>query len=72
MSWLQQEYDAMLAYVRASRVPDSSAPILIAGEPERQARAQRLADGIVISEGEWRKITDAGCSLGMSAAFFAA
>ncbi|MEM0675372.1 malate/lactate/ureidoglycolate dehydrogenase [Dickeya oryzae] len=72
MSWLQQEYDAMLAYVRASRVPDQSAPILIAGEPERQARTQRLTDGIVISEGEWRKITDAGCSLGMSAAFFAA
>ncbi|MGM3192850.1 malate/lactate/ureidoglycolate dehydrogenase [Dickeya dadantii subsp. dieffenbachiae] len=72
MAWLKQEYDAMLAYVRASRSPDPAVPILIAGEPERQARRQRQAEGIAISDGEWRKITDAGCSLGMPAAFFTA
>ncbi|MEC5320205.1 malate/lactate/ureidoglycolate dehydrogenase [Brenneria populi subsp. brevivirga] len=72
MAWLQKEYDAMLDYVRSSRAPDPEQPILIAGEPEINTRARRLADGIVISDQEWQKIVDAGLSLGMTSADFAA
>ncbi|EHD21758.1 MULTISPECIES: malate/lactate/ureidoglycolate dehydrogenase [Brenneria] len=71
MAWLQKEYDAMLDYVRSSRAPDPAQPILIAGEPELNARAQRRAAGIVISDAEWQKIVDAGISLGMAPAAFA-
>ncbi|MEH2920344.1 malate/lactate/ureidoglycolate dehydrogenase [Samsonia erythrinae] len=65
MAWLQQEYDAMLAYVRSSAVPDPTHPILIAGEPERMTQAQRSAEGIYLSDQEWQKIVAAGVSLGM-------
>lgn len=71
MAWLHQEYDAMLAYVRSSRVADPDAPIQVAGEPEIHTRRQRQAQGIVISDGEWSKIVQAGVSLGMLAADFA-
>ncbi|ACS85398.1 malate/lactate/ureidoglycolate dehydrogenase [Musicola paradisiaca] len=66
MAWLQQEYDAMLAYVRSSKAPNPASPILIAGEPERQMRQQRLAQGVTLSDGEWQKIVAAGISLGMA------
>ncbi|PWC09659.1 malate/lactate/ureidoglycolate dehydrogenase [Brenneria corticis] len=71
MAWLQKEYDAMLEYVRSSRALDPAQPILIAGEPELNARVQRRAAGIVISDAEWRKIVDAGISLGMAPEAFA-
>ncbi|WP_035341136.1 MULTISPECIES: malate/lactate/ureidoglycolate dehydrogenase [unclassified Dickeya] len=66
MSWLRQEYEAMLEYVRASRAQHPDNPILLAGEPERLAEQQRQLHGIAISDGEWRKIVEAGCSLGMA------
>ncbi|MCV9877241.1 malate/lactate/ureidoglycolate dehydrogenase [Brenneria izbisi] len=66
MTWLQQEYDAMLDYVRASHAPDPEQPILIAGEPEIRIKARREAEGIELSDQEWQKIVEAGVSLGMS------
>lgn len=66
MTWLQHEYDAMLEYVRSSDAPDPANPILIAGEPERAASAERQAHGITISDQEWEKIVAAGISVGMA------
>ncbi|WP_409307607.1 malate/lactate/ureidoglycolate dehydrogenase [Pectobacterium sp. B1J-3] len=65
MTWLQQEYDAMLNYVRSSRAPDPEQPILIAGEPERRTKALREQVGVELSDQEWQKIVAAGVSLGM-------
>lgn len=66
MTWLQQEYDAMLSYVRDCPAADPAQPVLIAGEPERIAAAQRRAQGITISDQEWEKIVAAGVSVGMA------
>lgn len=66
MTWLQQEYDAMLGYVRECPAADPDQPVLIAGEPERMAAAQRQAQGITISDQEWEKIVSAGVSVGMT------
>ncbi|MFP1741914.1 malate/lactate/ureidoglycolate dehydrogenase [Lonsdalea quercina] len=71
MEWLRREYDAMLDYVRSSRIPDPAAPILMAGEPEIIACRERMADGITLSDQEWRKIVEAGYSLGMPETAFA-
>lgn len=71
MDWLRQEYDAMLEYVRASPAYHPDRPLCVAGEPEQRAQQQRLRQGVSISAGEWRKITEAGCSLGMVPADFA-
>ena len=69
--WLGDEYDAMIRYIRSSPEPfPETNPLMIAGEPERKAMAQRLEKGIDISESEWQAIMQAGISLGMKEADF--
>src|SRR4029077_20798 len=45
-AFIEAEIDALIAYVKSAQPADPSLPVLIAGEPERIARAQRLKDGI--------------------------
>lgn len=61
----------MLDYVRTCPAADAEHPVLIAGEPERIARAQRQANGITLSDQEWANIVAAGVSLGMTEQEFA-
>lgn len=69
--WLGDEYDAMMRYIRSSPQPfPDTNPLLIAGEPERKAMADRLENGITISENEWQAIVQAGVSMGMKEADF--
>ncbi|WP_434779142.1 malate/lactate/ureidoglycolate dehydrogenase [Neisseria sp. Ec49-e6-T10] len=69
--WFGAEYDAMIDYIRSSPAPfPDEHPILISGEPEIRTAAQRLANGIDISDNEWQAITDAGVALGMRQASF--
>lgn len=70
MAWLQQEYDAMLAYVRSSATADPQHPVLIAGEPERITQTERQAQGIYIADQEWENIVAAGVAVGMSRSDF--
>ncbi|MBP6863003.1 MAG: malate/lactate/ureidoglycolate dehydrogenase [Neisseriaceae bacterium] len=58
LDWLNHEYDQMIDYIKSSPAPGE--PILMAGEPELARKAQRQAEGIRISEGEWAAITAAG------------
>ena len=65
-AWLGQEYDAMIDYIRSSPAPfPKEHPVLIAGEPEHQTKAERLSQGITISDNEWQAIIQAGLSLHM-------
>ncbi|MDC7691381.1 malate/lactate/ureidoglycolate dehydrogenase [Vogesella indigofera] len=65
LDWLRAEYDAMAAYIRSSPPPPGQPPVLLAGEPERQREAQRLAAGVEISDNEWAAIVAAARRAGV-------
>lgn len=69
--WFGSEYDAMIDFIRSSEAPDPvNHPVLIAGEPEIKTKQQRLAEGITISDIEWKAICDAGSSFGFDSTIF--
>lgn len=39
--------------------------VLLAGEPERRTRAERLARGLPVDATTWQQILDAGASVGL-------
>lgn len=51
------EIDAMLAWVKSARPSDPDLPVLVAGEPEQIAKAERLANGIYVEEETWNQLT---------------
>jgi uncharacterized oxidoreductase len=64
---LAAEIPAVLDWVKGSPPADPGAPVLVAGEPERRARARRLADGIPVERATWDEIVAAAASLGLEA-----
>jgi uncharacterized oxidoreductase len=65
-AFIEAEIDALVAYVKSARPADPDLPVLVAGEPERIARAKRLRDGIEIDATTWRQIGEAAASVGMA------
>jgi len=55
-------------YVRSARPRDPAQPVMIPGDPERKARAERGANGFDIAAGAWNSILDAGAGLGLDRA----
>jgi hydroxycarboxylate dehydrogenase B len=62
-AFMEQEIDALIAWAKSSARLDPEVPVLVAGEPERIARAQRLAEGIPIDENTWAEIREAADKL---------
>ena len=60
------EVDAFVAHVKASPPADPALPVLVPGDPERIARAQRGRDGIDIGAATWEAILAAGELLGVT------
>ena len=50
------EIDAMIGWVKSAKPADPDLPVLVAGEPERIARAARIADGIEIDDTTWAQL----------------
>ncbi|MGH7327305.1 MAG: Ldh family oxidoreductase, partial [Polyangiaceae bacterium] len=63
----QSEMEAFLEFVKASPPSDPDAPVLIAGEPERNMRRRRVAEGIPIDAKTWSDIRAAADALGIGA-----
>jgi hydroxycarboxylate dehydrogenase B len=57
--WLREEIAAMTAYITASPPRRADEPVLIPGDPERQSRARRIAEGVPIDDETWREIVEA-------------
>ncbi|HEX2648005.1 MAG TPA: malate/lactate/ureidoglycolate dehydrogenase [Candidatus Dormibacteraeota bacterium] len=57
--WLVDEIAAMTAYITASPPQKPGEPVLIPGDPERQMRARRLAEGVPIDDETWREVAAA-------------
>lgn len=64
--WLGAEIDALIAYVKASPPATPGVPVMVAGEPEIAARAERDRDGIVIDDTTWTGIVEAAGELGLT------
>jgi uncharacterized oxidoreductase len=58
-AWMLDEIKAMTEYVTASPPRNPAEPVLIPGDPERQSRARRIADGVPIDDQTWREIVEA-------------
>jgi uncharacterized oxidoreductase len=66
MPFVQAEIDKMVGFVKSSPPIDPALPVLVAGEPERIARAARARDGIYIDNETWAQLVEAGRSLGVN------
>ncbi len=64
--WFQQEIAATVAHFKASPPADPDFPVLVAGEPERIARQQRLQHGIPIDPTTWQEIRDTAATIGVA------
>jgi uncharacterized oxidoreductase len=62
--FLRTEIDALIAYMKATQAADPALPVLVPGEPERIARAERIAGGIEIDDTTWNEIGEAAKSVG--------
>src|SRR6195952_2135856 len=51
------EIDAMIGWVKSAEPADPDLPVLVAGEPEQIAKADRLANGIYVEEETWKQLT---------------
>jgi uncharacterized oxidoreductase len=57
---------AFVDWLKQSPPAPGSDGVLIAGEPERQARAERERDGIEVDDTTWAEITAAGAKVGVA------
>lgn len=63
------EVSALIDYVKASPAANPDEPVLVPGEPERIAMAERRANGLPIDDTTWREIVAAAKSVGVAAPF---
>lgn len=61
------EVAAAIDHVKASPPADPALPVLVAGEPERAARARRTAEGVPVEEAAWDDLRAAAASVGADA-----
>ena len=64
-STFERETLAFIDWVKASPAREGFEPVRIAGEPEREKRAQRTADGVPVDATTWNEILDAARKLGV-------
>lgn len=65
---LEQEADALLGWLEATRPIEGQDKVLSPGEPEAAARKMRLAEGFELSDGAWRLLEETGKMLGVTTA----
>jgi len=54
---MMAEIDAMIAWVKSAKPSDPDLPVLVAGEPERIARAERVANGVEVDDETWSQLS---------------
>lgn len=67
-SWLETELDALIRFTKASPAADPAQPVMVAGDPERRARAQRRVEGLPIDDTTWGQIIEAAARVGIDGA----
>ncbi len=54
----RRELDEMVDYVRSARPIDDARPVMVAGDPERNSKSERLARGIPLDPEAWRALSE--------------
>jgi len=72
VDWFRREIDGFVDYVKASPPADPAAPVLVPGDPERIARAERARTGIAVDGTTWEEILQAAEKVGLARAEVAA
>jgi hydroxycarboxylate dehydrogenase B len=72
VDWFRREIDGFVDYVKASPPADAQAPVLVPGDPERIARAERTRTGIAVDGTTWEEILQAAEKVGLARAEVAA
>jgi uncharacterized oxidoreductase len=62
------DVEAVKAHIRTSRVAPGFDEVLLPGEPERRAAADRSAAGIAVDATTWHDIREAAAKLGITEA----
>jgi uncharacterized oxidoreductase len=62
----EADYDALMDYVKGCAAIDPATPVLVAGEPERITREERLRDGVPVDDGTWRQLAELATELGVA------
>jgi uncharacterized oxidoreductase len=60
-----QEVDALVEFVKSSKLADGFSEILIPGEPELKARERREKEGIPVDDVTWGQIQEAAARYGV-------
>jgi hydroxycarboxylate dehydrogenase B len=68
VDWFRREVDGFVDFVKASPPADPKAPVLVPGDPERLARAERLREGIEVDATTWGEILEACDAVGLGRA----
>jgi uncharacterized oxidoreductase len=66
--WFAAEITALTRFVTASPPTDPALPVLIPGDPERIARAERIAQGIPVDPATWAELAEVARGLGLDIA----
>src|SRR5262245_42124792 len=66
VDWLNREIDGFIDYVKTSPPADPKLPVLVPGEPERLAQAERGRTGIEVDATTWGEILAAADSVGQA------
>src|SRR6201991_781895 len=53
---MMAEIDEMISWVKSAQPADADLPVLVAGEPEKIARANRIANGIEVDDTTWAQL----------------
>jgi len=67
----KSEIDSLVAHVSSSATGEGVDKIRFPGDPEREAMADRKANGIHVDDNTWAEMTKAGVEVGMDASVFA-
>jgi uncharacterized oxidoreductase len=62
------EMKSFLDWVKASPAQADADPVRVAGEPEREARAKRMQEGIPVDSNTWQELLDTAAKLGLDPA----
>ncbi len=66
--WIKREITAMSDYSKSAKPANPDEPVLVPGDPERIARAERGAKGIEIPMGTWDLLLEAAGQVGLEPA----
>ena len=66
LSWMHHEVEEIVKYCKASPPAEQDKPVLVAGDPERQAKNERRSSGIPLDNETWEQIQEVGKTLGLS------